>query len=148
MKNRKINADAPLPKLGANNHAQPIETNRAPSFSFEHLTRSGKYRLESLDQSVYKDACKMLYERMTALSGESWAKILAQPKNEGTEKLDFREVRIPPNGIRPAKNEGVWSFRFGKGKADYRILALRKNGDSTLYVIGFDLAHNAYDHGS
>lgn len=148
MKNKKIRVERPLTKINADKKVPELETGDSPSFSFIHLTRSGKFRLESLDPAVYREACALFYEKMNQLSSESWTNILAQPKSEGTEKIDFREIRISPSGIRPAKDEGVWSFRFGKGKIDYRILAIRKKADPTLYVIGFDLAHNAYDHGS
>ncbi len=67
MKNKKIRVERPLPKINADKKVPELETGDSPSFSFIHLTRSGKFRLESLDPAVYREACALFYEKMNTL---------------------------------------------------------------------------------
>ena len=42
----------------------------------------------------------------------------------------------------------TYVFRFKAGSSDYRIIGIKENSDPTLYIIGSDFDHSAYNHGS
>ncbi|MEY8308309.1 hypothetical protein AAK899_02160 [Erysipelotrichaceae bacterium 51-3] len=136
------------------NHPLPA-ANETPethmAFSFAWMTSDEKYGFKGLHKMKGNDAAilESLFEFLETISKNPWSFTKHRNRyNGGYEELPVAEMEPTIlNGMDPEKRAEVTSvmvFRFNDSKD--RLIALKEQ--NVLYILGFDLHFNLYDHGS
>lgn len=122
-------------------------------FSLEMLTDSKKYTFDYFASNVRNecDARKYLDALLKEVSSHSWIELGKRGRKQlgGFEKIPYdscTEAIFKRSGLTPDAN--IWSFTFGTGISDYRMLAYKYSRCDILYILGFDFDHSVYNHGS
>jgi len=119
-----------------------------PAFSFRHLTtRTGhNFNYYGANQAnTMKESKKNLYDCIEKLSQGSWMHWGSLSKLQGgLETFEFSQLTFSPKDLKLSNDDKVCVFRF----KDSRIIGIRKGKCPVFHVIGYDLDHSAYNHGS
>lgn len=120
-------------------------------FSFSWMTHNARYDLKALKKmkGSASKPLENLLDFLVHLSSLSWNDLADRSKFKGGyEVLPLAEMKNSIIDGVPAEQTagllGLIVFRFNK-EAD-RLIALRTG--NTLHVLGFDLDHSLYNHGS
>lgn len=124
---------------------------KCPSFSFSYLTKNKSYNFRHFEKvcnirqeaEVYRQLDKLLLD----LSINRWVDIICRDKEGfgGYESLTYDRLYFSPNNLPLSSDTKISVIRFGNDDA-YRLIGYWKN--PTLYILGYDFNHSAYDHGS
>lgn len=122
-----------------------------PLFSFAFTTETKNYNFNYFNNDFRKelDVRQNLDRLLKEISSNTWVSLSSRSRYQlgGFETLSFDQVSCSPHNLTLAKDENIFSFRFGPADS-YRLLGCRKHGCQVLYIIGYDFNHSAYDHGS
>lgn len=117
-----------------------------PAFSYQHLTTNKEYNFEYFkDKNERMRAQSAAIKRLEEISENEWKYWNTQSKNVGLESIEYSGIYIIPKGIVLSPDPKIYVFRFCS--QEYRILGFRKESCPILFIIGYDFAHNAYNHG-
>lgn len=133
-------------------HPAPNETPETHmAFSLAWMTEDARYNLRALHKMKGNDATVLesLFEFLETMSKNPWSYTKKRDKySGGWEEMPIEQMNsaiLDGVDLAVAKDiQAVMVFRFNKSKD--RLVAL-KEGD-VLYLLGFDLHFNLYDHGS
>lgn len=120
--------------------------------SFEYLTDDDRYNLNYFqgDVKAHLNAYRKLHELLVKINQSSWVELRQLQKYTfgGFETLPYSSIKtsVLKKAIVLTPDTKVFSFRFGS--SGYRLLGFKADSCHTLYVVGFDFNHSAYDHGS
>lgn len=151
MANRKLRSATETQKISKskpNISATCLNDNKSPVFSFAHVTSNKNYCFDFFNNNRDNLECrKALDELLALLSNSAWKELSGRRKAiaGGFETLYFDFLNFQPQNIALKKDEKIFVFRFGKGDA-YRLMGFKKECNCTLYIIGYDFDHSAYDH--
>ena len=146
-------AEQAISSLG-NDHPHPAP-NETPethiAFSLAWMTEDAHYNLKALHKMKGNDAAilESLFEFLETMSRNPWSYTKRRDKYDGGwEEMPLVQMNPAimdgvPDSIAQTI-EQVMVFRFNKSKD--RLVALKQG--SVLYLLGFDLHFNLYDHGS
>lgn len=117
-----------------------------PAISFRYLTTNNKYNFEYFkDDKEQENMLVSLSKRVADITAQTYEYWLGMRKYHGCELLDFWQFKtMKPYGIDLSSDDKVYVFRFGK--QEYRICGVRFDKCPTLYIMGMDFDHSAYNH--
>lgn len=125
-------------------------------FSFKYMTNQKEFNWQKFKNSgdLRKDISILneFHERLDSMSKGGWEDLRTRSKDQGgRELLDYSQIYFsaydPRNDLKLTKDSKCMVVRFGGKK--YRLIGYRsKLCPSLFHVIGFDFAHNAYNHGN
>lgn len=122
-------------------------TKRCITFSWRYLTTNKKYTFDKFKKDVRAElkARQALSELLIALSKCQWTDITGKRKDDfcGFETLENSSLNFAPSGYVFSNDEKVVIFRFGGNS--YRLIGIQDR--EVLEIIGYDLNHDAYNHG-
>lgn len=122
-----------------------------PTFSFRYLTTNSKFNFGYFRPAQARDmreAKYNLYDRIEEICRKDWRYWGSLNKRSGFETLDYSRLKFSPTELEISKDEKVFIFRFNIHDNDARIIGIRVGKCPIFHVIGYDLDHSAYDHGS
>lgn len=121
-------------------------------FSFRYITSNKHYNFSYFsDMRIKLEAENAFINRLIELSSNDWIHWSGQGKKTGFEALPFdddMQKKFTTYDWTQGSRKQTYVFRFKAGSSDYRIIGIKENSDPTLYIIGFDFDHSAYNHGS
>lgn len=129
----------------------PKENREHISFSTEYLTTNKGYNFNYFSNGQMRDklrAYNAFWELIGLWSNKSIQDIsvLRRTIDGGFKKIPINSLRFSPNKYLVQDLTYVYSVRFCN--TEYRLIGFFKEKSAVFYVIGFDFAHNAYNHGS
>ena len=131
--------------------------NGYPVFCFRFLTPNDHYNFSKLTS---KNAIALM-NKIEQIAREEWTIHFLNPKNVGLETLPYEqlnfnvkndEIKFGEEGKEKyekkkiTKDTKIIVFRFNNQR--YRILGIKREGCSIFHVIGIDVDHSAYNHGT